>query len=100
MFGTIGHARAKAGHDVELRAMMDDWKTSIRPKVPGAFLELSGHRADDPHSIVFVALAQDEQTYRNLADLPEQDAFYRRMVEHLEAEPTWEDVEMDVIVPQ
>ena len=100
MFGTIGHARAKSGHDGELRAMLEEWKTSIRPKVPGTFIELSGHRESDPESIVFVALAQDEQAYRNLADLPEQDAFYRRMLEHLEAEPTWEDVEMDVVVPQ
>ena len=56
--------------------------------------------AGDGRAIVFVALAQDEATYRNLANLPEQDAFYRRMLEHLEAEPTWEDVEMEIIVPQ
>lgn len=99
MFGTIGRARVKSGHAGDLQSMLSEWKTTVRPKVPGAFLELSGHRADDPDHIVFVALARDEQTYRDLADLPEQDAFYRRMVEHLEAEPTWEDVEMDVIVP-
>ena len=99
MFGTIGRARVKPGHAEDLQAMLSEWKTTIRPLVPGAFLELSGHQANDEDSIVFVALAQDEQTYRDLAALPEQDAFYRRMLEHLEAEPTWEDVELDVIVP-
>lgn len=100
MFGTIGHARVKSGHNAELTAMLEEWKSTIRPLVPGSFLELSGHRADDPDEIVFVALAQDEPTYRGLANLPEQDAFYRRMVQHLEAEPSWEDVELDIIVPQ
>jgi hypothetical protein len=99
MFGTIGHARVKPGHEAQLDGMLQEWKDTIRPSVPGPFLELSGHRAGNASDIVFLALAKDEATYRSLADMPDQDAFYRRMVEHLDAEPTWEDVEMDVIVP-
>lgn len=99
MFGTIGRARVKSGHEAEFDEMMQEWKTTIRPLVPGAFLEVSGHQANKPDEIVFLAQARDETTYRNLADMPEQDAFYRRMIEHLEAEPSWEDVEMDVVVP-
>lgn len=100
MFGTIGRARLKAGHDADLQVMLGEWRTSIRPLIPGKFIELAGHRADDAREIVFVALAQDEATYRALAELPEQDAFYRRMVELLEAEPTWEDVELGFVVPE
>lgn len=100
MFGTIGHGRLKNGHDADFEAMFSEWRTSIRPLVPGTFIELAGHRADDSREIVFVALAQDEATYRALAELPEQDAFYRQMVEHLEAEPSWEDVELEVVVPE
>jgi len=44
---------------------------------------------------VFVALAQDQATYRRLADMPEQDAWYRQLLEHIEQEPTWEDVELE-----
>jgi len=46
----------------------------------------------------FVALARDETTYRQLAALPEQDAFYRRWREHVGAEPTWEDVELEIAI--
>ena len=46
--------------------------------------------------MVFLALAQDEATYRALAAMPEQDAWYRRMLEHIEGEPSWDDVEMQI----
>ncbi len=100
MFGTIGRARVKSGHTSQLNALLQEWKDTVRPKVPGTFLEVSGHRAGAPDEMVFLALAQDEATYRRLADMPEQDAWFRKMVEHLEAEPTWEDVEMQIIVPE
>ena len=96
MFGTIGHVRIKSGHEPQLRALMDDWESSIRPLVPGDMLQLYGHRAGEPDQIVFVALAQDEATYRALAAMPEQDAWFRKLIEHTEGEPAWEDVEMTV----
>jgi hypothetical protein len=95
MFGTIGRAELKPGQAEELTAMMEEWKHEIRPKIPGAFVELMGHRAGQPNQIVFLALAQDEATYRKLAELPEQDAFYRKLASHFQSEPTWEDVEME-----
>jgi hypothetical protein len=96
MFGTIGHARPKPGHEAEIAALMDDWIRTIRPLISGKFLSLSGRPKDRPGEMVFVALAQDEATYRNLAALPEQDAWYRKLVTHLEGEPTWEDVELTI----
>lgn len=98
MFGTIGHARPKAGHEDQFAALMDEWKRTVRPTIPGGFLELSGRPVDRAGEVVFIALAQDEATYRALAASPEQDAFYRQMLEHLEGEPTWEDVEMEITV--
>ena len=96
MFGTIGHARPKPGHEGQIQAMTDEWLRTIRPKVPGPFLQLQGRVKDRPEEVVFVALAQDEATYRALAEMPEQDAWFRRFVEHLDGEPTWEDVEMEL----
>jgi hypothetical protein len=98
MFGTIAHARLKSGADARFRELMTEWKSTVRPKVPGAFLELSGHVVGDPHSVVFVALAQDEATYRALAAMPEQHEFYLRFNEVFTGEPTWEDVAMDVTI--
>jgi len=95
MFGTIGHVRIKDGHDAQMQSHMDEWKTTIRPMIPGSFLNLFGNAAGRPGEKVFVALAQDEATYRSLAAMPEQDAWFRGMLDHTEGEPTWEDVEME-----
>jgi hypothetical protein len=97
MFGTIGHARPKPGTEAQLQALTEEWKQTIRPQIPGTFLELMGRPKDRPGEMIFIALAQDEATYRKLADLPDQDAWYRRMAALLDGEPTWEDVEMEVV---
>lgn len=98
MFGTIGHARPQPGHLDQITALMDQWKDEVRPTIPGRFIELSGTPQDRPDEIVFVALAQDEATYRALAASPAQDAWFRKLREHLEADPVWEDVELAMMV--
>jgi hypothetical protein len=95
VFGTIGHARLKEGVRANLESLMDDWNATIRPQIPGAFVNLVGNAAGSPNDLVFVALAQDEATYRALAAMPEQDAWYRRMSDLLEGDVRWEDVEME-----
>jgi hypothetical protein len=95
MFGTIAHATLKPGMEAQLDEAFAAWKRDIRPKIPGAFVELHGHVAGRPDEVVFVALAQDEATYRKLAELPEQHEFYLRFNEVFTGEPTWEDVEME-----
>ena len=95
MFGTIAHATLKPGQQAKLDTMMEEWKRDIRPKVPGPFVELIGHRAGQPDQVVFVALAQDEATYRRMAEMPEQHQFSLRFNEVFTGEPTWEDVEME-----
>jgi hypothetical protein len=97
MFGTIGHARPKPNAAAQLQALTEEWERTIRPMIPGPFLQLIGQPKDRPGEMVFVALAQDEATYRKLAELPEQDAWFRRMSELIEGEPTWEDVEMTMV---
>jgi hypothetical protein len=98
MFGTIGRARPKPGKQVDFWELQEFWQETVRPQVPGSFLELVGRSHNRPDEIVFIALAQDEPTYRQLAELPAQGEFYRRLVELLEEEPTWEDVALDIVV--
>jgi hypothetical protein len=95
MFGTVAHATLQPGKKAQLDALMEDWRRDIRPRIPGTFVELWGHRAGQPDQIVFVALAQDEATYRQLAEMPEQHQFYQRFNEVFTGEPTWEDVAME-----
>lgn len=95
MFGTIAHATVKPGQEAQLDALMEDWKREIRPKIPGPVVELIGHRAGQPDQVVFVVLTQDQATYRQMAEMPEQHQFYLRFNEVFTGEPTWEDVEME-----
>lgn len=95
MFGTIGHATLKPGREADLRALFAEWEQTVRPLIPGSFVELQGHRAGRPLEVVFVALAQDEAAYRTLAELPEQHAMYLRLRECFTSDIAWEDVEME-----
>src|SRR4051812_1909729 len=95
MFGTIGHARLKPGARAQLESLMGDWNATIRPQIPAAIVNLIGHAAGSPDDLVFLALVQDEPTYRDLANLPEQDAWFRRMTALIDGDVRWEDVELD-----
>ena len=97
MFGTIGHFTFKEGHLDAIRDLELEWERTIRPGIPGLIAEFTGRPVDRENETVHVILVQDEETYRKLADLPEQDAWYRKLVSHLVAEPTWEDVTWDAI---
>jgi hypothetical protein len=95
MFGTIGHARLKPGSRAQIDSLMAEWNRTIRPKIPGNFVSMIGNAAGRPDDLVFVGLAQDEPTYRTLAAMPEQDAWFRRFAENVEGDVRWEDVEME-----
>ena len=75
---------------------MQEWQQTIRPQIPGEVVRTASAIVDgQPEELVFVALAQDEATYQQMAEMPEQRLFYRRMTEHLEGDVRWEDVEME-----
>jgi hypothetical protein len=96
MFGTIGRARPKPGAEKQFEAIMADWTREIRPKVPGKFIEFTGRSTQHPDEVLFIALAQDETTYRALAELPEQHTFFERMSALMDGDIRWEDVELDM----
>ena len=95
MFGTIGHFHPKPGSESKFKSLMDEWDRTMRPQIPGKVLQLSGRPKDRPGEVVFIALFQDEATYRDLANKPEQNTWYERMMEMVDGEITWEDVEFD-----
>jgi quinol monooxygenase YgiN len=97
MFGTIGHAQLKPGQRDQLEALMTEWRQTIRPQVPGPFVQYVGHQDGQPNGLVFVALAQDKATYQRLAALPAQDAWYRRLRALLDGDVRWDDVELEAV---
>lgn len=96
MFGTISHVKVKPGSEAPLAALDDEWMKTMRPKIPGPILWLRGTPDGTPDTQVTIFLCRDKKTYFDLADDPAQDAFFKKLMEHFEGEPTWEDVQIDV----
>jgi hypothetical protein len=98
MFGMIAHATLKAGKEQELQSLLADWKASMRPTIPGKFLELVGNIAGQPNQVVFIALAEDAAAFEQMSASGTEHAFYGKFDAVFEAKPTWEMVNMDVTI--
>jgi hypothetical protein len=92
MFGTTSAIPGSKPAAAAFDALMEEWSQTIRPKIPDEFVQLAGRVDGQPDDLVFVDLAQDKATYQQLAQLPEQDAWCRRMAELIEGDVRWEDV--------
>ncbi|HEU0028082.1 MAG TPA: antibiotic biosynthesis monooxygenase [Ktedonobacterales bacterium] len=98
MYGTVAHARIKAGAEERLMAMAGEF----------AKLEIPGYRAtylyrmdSDPREIYMAVVFDSKEAYDRNAGSPEQDKRYRELLEMLEGEPEWHDGEItsDAAVP-
>ena len=98
MFGMIAHATLKEGKEQELQSLLANWKATMRPQVPGKFLELVGNVAGQPNQVVFIALAQDQVAFEKMSASGEEHAFYGKFDAVFEAKPSWEVVSMDVTI--
>ncbi len=96
MFGTIGRLHPRPGTDHDLRALSGEWALAIRDRIPGVVVRLEGRPAERSGEVVIVVLMQDEATYRDLAALPEQDVWYRRLRACLVDDPVWDDIAWDL----
>ena len=91
MYGTIMRARVKPGHREGLEALANEWSEPNNAAAGFHSAEM-GWEDKDPDRVVIVVHFADRESYVANAESPEQDAEYRRMLEHLEAEPEWIDV--------
>ena len=62
-----------------------------RPKVKGPVASYVLKSEAKVGEYIMVAVFQDKKTYRANADDPEQDRWFRRVRELLQADPVWED---------
>jgi quinol monooxygenase YgiN len=94
MYGTIARMRAKAGDAEALARLAEEWNIERKPKVAGAIASYLFTPDAAPYgrpTQFLIAVFEDEQTYRKNAADPAQDAWYRRLREHLEDDPEWSD---------
>jgi hypothetical protein len=98
MFGTISRVKVKPGHEKDIEALEQEFMDKIRPAIDGEVLWLRGTQNEHPDVTVTVFLCKDKQAYTKLADDPAMDELFQRMMEHYEAEPSWEDVQIDSVL--
>jgi hypothetical protein len=63
-------------------------------KIPGLVAEFTFCTDEDPNVYYEAIVFESREAYRALAESPEQDARYRRLLELLEAAPEWHDGEV------
>ncbi len=94
MYGTVFRARVKPGREGEVTALFDEWWRERAPRVPGAVAGYVLRPDSGSGELLGVAVFADRASYcANAAD-PEQDRWYRRLRDALEADPQWEDGEI------
>jgi len=91
MYGTLARMRIRPGSEGALENFEREWSRTRGRTVAGAGPVYILAPDADPTTRWMVAIFDDEAAYRANADDPEQDAWYRRMREHLLADPEWID---------
>ena len=94
MYGTVARMRVKAGQRHALLNIMEEWNRERRPKVEGAQTGYVLFPDRDPNQAILMAVFDDKDTYMANAADPEQDKWFRRFRDLLEADPEWEDGEI------
>ena len=91
MYGTVAKMRLKPGMQEKLKAFEAEM---LAAKVPGLVAEFTYQMDADPNVYYEAVVFESREAYRALADSPEQDARFRRLLALLEGEPEWHDGEI------
>lgn len=94
MYGTVAHIRPKVGQEQAVITVMNDWQRERKPKAKGAIAGYLYQTENGSRDLIMVAVFQDKASYRANAEDPDQDRWYHKMRDLLEADPTWEDGEI------
>jgi quinol monooxygenase YgiN len=97
MYGTVANLRVKAGHQADLTALTEEWNTDRRPKISGAVSGYLVQLDSDPQDMIMIGIFENKEVYQNNANDPDQDRWFRRIMEHLESEPDWHDGEFNAV---
>ena len=94
MYGTIARVTPKAGQEAAVLSMMEEWDNERSDKVTGAQAVYFYKPDDKPDELVMVVVFRDKESYKANAEDPEQDRWFRRLRDLLQADPAWEDGEV------
>jgi len=91
MYGTVARYRLKPGMQDKLLAFEAEIRAA---KIPGLIAEFTFRTDEDPTVCYEAIVFESREAYQALADSPEQDARYHKLLELLEAAPEWHDGEV------
>ena len=91
MYGTIAIMKPKAGQEGKIVDSLEKWWAERRPKVKGAVSSTVYRNAGNPAELMMAVVFDSKQNYEANAADPEQDKWYRELLETLEGEPRWID---------
>lgn len=94
MYGTVFKFRVKAGREADLLSVWDEWDRDMKPKVSGAKGGYLYKLDNEPNTFIGAAVFESKDAYVANANNPEQDKWFQRLREHLEADPEWNDGEI------
>jgi heme-degrading monooxygenase HmoA len=95
MFVTVYSYRAKAGQEQAIIALYDEWERDRLPKIKGFVSAELLRDLRDSRSFISIARFESAETANAVADAPEQDAWYRRLVDLTEQEPVFTDCDIE-----
>jgi len=91
MFGTIYRMQPKPGQEQAVADFHRRWERERRPRVDGVVAAYVFKPRRQPGELIGVAVFDCAANYYKNADDPEQDRWYRRLRELLQADPEWND---------
>jgi quinol monooxygenase YgiN len=97
MYGTIATIRPKPGNTDAVRGMIEEWDRTRRPTVAGEVRTYLLRPDTAQDHLMLLAVFPDRASYRANAEHPDQDAWYQRLRALLEADPEWNDCEIEEI---
>jgi len=93
MYGTVFQIKVKPGQEQKLVEVFEEWGREREPKAQGSVATLLLKPDNKSGEFVGVAVFKDKETYTTNANDPEQDNWYRKMRELIQADPVWNDGE-------
>jgi hypothetical protein len=94
-YGTVFRVRLRPeASEAQLRAHLERWQRDLGPRFPGSLTDLLLKVDGEERDYLVVHLFASRAAYAAMDGDAPQDAWYRSLVELLEAEPTFTDVDL------
>ena len=93
MYGTIFRIKPKPGQEQDVIDVFNEWERDRMPNVRGAISGYLFKPDADSGELIGVAVFEDKESYIANGNDPEQDAWFRKLRDLLQEDPSWEDGE-------